>query len=87
MHVPPKEKLIEELREFYASELEYPVDVVTADSEFEAELGVDSLHQITLLGWALERYGFSDVIDGLRAPEYATVTAVADLVLSLAEDR
>ncbi|MFE2104376.1 acyl carrier protein [Kitasatospora sp. NPDC059463] len=90
MNLSSRSDLVREVCDFYAEELEFPSEAVGPETELEAELGVDSLHQITLLGQILKRYGaeeaVDDVADGLRANEYPTPSAVVDLLLELAAE-
>ncbi|MEU8258089.1 acyltransferase domain-containing protein [Micromonospora inaquosa] len=78
-----RDDLVADLREFYAQALEYPVDVLTADAELEADLGVDSLKQTELLTRLGERYGFGALPDDFRITELNTLDRIADLVRRL----
>ncbi len=75
-----RDELVTDLREFYARALEYPVDVLTAEAELEADLGVDSLKQTELLTRLGERYGFGSLPDDFRITELNTLNRIADLV-------
>jgi acyl transferase domain-containing protein len=83
--LPQAEQLEAELRALYAEALEYPEDLVTADAELEAELGIDSLQQEALLRRALNRYGLTET--NPRASEYPTLRAIAQLLRELAQKR
>jgi acyl transferase domain-containing protein len=76
-------ELLAELRTLYAAELEYPENILTADAALEADLGVDSLRQTTLLGEVLQNYGLAQFADSVRPTEYPTLAAIAELVSSL----
>ncbi|WP_353940137.1 acyltransferase domain-containing protein [Streptomyces sp. HUAS MG91] len=81
--LPPRTELIEVLRATYAERLGYPPDVVTADADLEADLGVDSLRQTEMLTSVYARFG-------IRPPSEAdpvrgqTLADIADLLLELA---
>jgi|HubBroStandDraft_5_1064220.scaffolds.fasta_scaffold242176_3 [acyl-carrier-protein] S-malonyltransferase len=81
--VPATDELIEELRYFYAENLEIPLDMVTADADLIADLGVDSLTQDELMIQALERYGISFEASDIQPMNYPTIVDLADLVLRL----
>jgi acyl carrier protein len=61
----------EELRDFFAEELELPADVVGFDTEFAADLGVDSLATMEILVQLEKRYGIR-----LEESEFAGLTSV-----------
>ncbi|MEU6157839.1 acyltransferase domain-containing protein [Streptomyces sp. NPDC047130] len=80
--LPRRADVIETLRSEYAERLGYPPEVVTADADLEADLGVDSLRQTEMLTSLYTRYG-------IQPPEEAdpqrgrTLADVADLLLEL----
>ncbi|MGW1136635.1 acyltransferase domain-containing protein [Streptomyces zhihengii] len=78
--MPPRDELVEVLRAEYAERLGYPPDVVTADADLEADLGVDSLRQTEMLTSLYTRYGIEPPAeaDPLRGQ---TVSDIADLLL------
>ncbi len=78
--MPPRDELVEVLRAEYAERLGYPPDVVTADADLEADLGVDSLRQTEMLTSLYTRYGIEPPAeaDPLRGQ---TLSDVADLLL------
>ncbi|WP_432251709.1 acyltransferase domain-containing protein [Streptomyces sp. HNM1019] len=55
--------VLAELRTLYGDFLGYPPDLLGEDDGLEAELGVESLKQVALLGMVSDRYG----LPGLRA--------------------
>jgi acyl carrier protein len=61
----------EELRDFFAEELELPTDAVGFDTEFAADLGVDSLATMEILVQLEKRYGIR-----LEESEFAGLTSV-----------
>jgi acyl carrier protein len=81
--VPATTELIEELRLIYADNLEIPLDKVTVDADFAADLGVDSLTQDELMILAFERYGISDKANNIQPTSYPTIGDLADLIRSL----
>ncbi|MEU6647177.1 acyltransferase domain-containing protein [Saccharomonospora sp. NPDC046836] len=80
---PVEDLITEQLRRMYADALEYPQDVLTDDAELEADLGVDSLKQTSLLSQALDHFGVADVAGDIQPTEYQTIAAVADLLREL----
>jgi [acyl-carrier-protein] S-malonyltransferase len=78
--VPATIELIEELRSIYAENLEIPLDMVTADADLVADLGVDSLTQDELMILVLERYGISYEPSDIQPMSYPTIADLADLV-------
>ncbi|WP_216216733.1 acyltransferase domain-containing protein [Amycolatopsis aidingensis] len=77
---PPRETVLAELRQMYAEALEYPTDVLTADAMLEAELGVDSLKQTSLLSRVVDRFGMTGERDRVRVWELPTLGHIADYV-------
>ncbi|MEC4017087.1 acyltransferase domain-containing protein [Streptomyces sp. H27-D2] len=66
-HVRPREnalpdhpQLMAELAEIYAEQLGFPAELLTADIDLEAELGVDSLKQLAVFEHALRHYELSE---------------------------
>ncbi|QNP68849.1 acyltransferase domain-containing protein [Streptomyces roseirectus] len=84
--LPERAALIEELRTLYAGDLEYPVDVMTADADLEADLAVGSVKQIELFSRALDRYGLPQPDAKLRVTTYTTLERVAGLLADVAGD-
>ncbi|MEV6947486.1 acyltransferase domain-containing protein [Streptomyces sp. NPDC051172] len=84
--MPELPVLITELQELYATDLEYPIDVMTADADLEADLAVDSVKQIELFTRALKRYGLSQPAGRLRVTSYTTLRRIAALLLDLAAE-
>lgn len=81
--VPATAELIEELRSIYAENLEIPLDIVTADADLSADLGIDSLTQDELMILVLERYGISDNASDIQPMSYPTLSDLADLIQRL----
>jgi acyl carrier protein len=71
----------EELRDFFAEELELPADDVGFDSDFAADLGVDSLATMEILVQLEKKYGIR-----LEESEFAGLTSV-DAVHAFLVDR
>ncbi len=80
----PREQVLQELQELYATVLEYPPDVLTDDVLLEAELGVDSLKQTSLLNRVVERFGLASSSDQMRVWELPTLGHIADHVVTCA---
>ncbi|MEC3974514.1 acyltransferase domain-containing protein [Amycolatopsis sp. H20-H5] len=70
------------LQQLYATALEYPVELLTEGTALEAELGVDSLKQTSLLAKVIEEFGLHDDPGELRVWEFASLGHIADHVVS-----
>lgn len=75
-----RSQVVARLRELYAQALEYPADLLTENALLEAELGVDSLKQTSLLAKVVEQFGLDDRPDDLRVWELPTLGRIADYV-------
>lgn len=82
-----REQVLRELRELYAAALEYPPDVLTEEVLLEAELGVDSLKQTSLLNRVVERFGLTSSSDRMRVWELPTLGHIADHVVKRADQQ
>lgn len=71
----------DELRDFFAEELELPAEVVGYESDFESDLGVDSLATMEILVQLEKKYGIR-----LEESEFAGLTSV-DAVHTFLVDR
>jgi acyl carrier protein len=80
-------EILEEVRAVCADVLEYPLEVITDDADFQADLGVDSLAMTELLERALRRYGLNDEFHVANAGNYDTVAELAAIVTGLLRDR
>jgi acyl transferase domain-containing protein len=85
--LPARETILAELRTMYSRALEYPENLFTDHAELEADLGVDSLQRMALLGQALSHYGLNVTATEIRAMEYPTLGAVAALIDELVSTR
>jgi acyl carrier protein len=83
MPVPTASELLEELQQLCAETLEIPLDKVTVEADFAADLGVDSLTMADLLEVVLGRYGMSAAAESIAAMNYPTIRALADLIQRL----
>jgi acyl transferase domain-containing protein len=77
---PDRAAVVARLRDLYAEVLEYPPDLLTEDALLEAELGVDSLKQTSLLTKVVERFGLAEQPGELRVWELPTLGRIADYV-------
>ena len=75
------DRIFAELAQLYGEALEYPLEVFGADTELEAELGVDSVKQTDLLGRVAKRYALPPPPEGFRIIDYPTFGHVVELVL------
>jgi len=83
MPVPTAPELLGELQRLCAETLEIPLDKVTMDADFAADLGVDSLTMVDLLEVVLGRYGMAAVAQQTPAMNYPTIRALAGLIQRL----
>lgn len=77
-----RKNVLTRLQRLYAEALEYPVDLLTEGASLEAELGIDSLKQTSLLTKVVEEFGLSDDPSELRVWEFATLGRIADHVVT-----
>lgn len=70
------------LQELYAAALEYPVELLTESAALEAELGVDSLKQTSLLTKVIEEFKLPDEPSGMRVWEFSSLGRIADHVMT-----
>ncbi|MFD8493101.1 acyltransferase domain-containing protein [Amycolatopsis sp. NPDC059657] len=80
-----RQSVLARLRALYADALEYPADILTENAALEAELGVDSLKQTSLLTKVIEEFRLPDEPGGLRVWELANLGKIADHILSSAQ--
>ncbi|MBA0050973.1 acyltransferase domain-containing protein [Streptomyces sp. AJS327] len=77
---PGRQEILTAVRTLYARALEYPEEVLTDDALLEAELGVDSVKQVELLGRATELYGLPTRDPGFQLADHDTLGKVAELI-------
>jgi [acyl-carrier-protein] S-malonyltransferase len=85
--VPATPELLEDLRRVCAETVEIPLDMVTAEADLMADLGVDSLARDDFLVVVLMRYGMSGRANSIPAMSYPTIGALADLIQRLNDER
>lgn len=74
-----RETVLASLREIYAEELEYPVEILTEEAGLELDLGVDSLTRAELLIRAGKHFGIPDgAVLALQPGRTRTLGAIAD---------
>jgi acyl transferase domain-containing protein len=76
-----RDQILERLRRLYAAALEYPPELLTEDASLEAELGIDSLKQTSLLARVIEQFELPGNPGDLRVWEFPSLGRIADLVL------
>jgi len=81
--LPPRDEMIAEVRQAYADELQYPVDVFDGDPELESELGVSSLKQTQVFVQLLDKYSLPTPTSEVRVFTYRTVPQIVDLLRQL----
>ncbi|NEY30825.1 acyltransferase domain-containing protein [Streptomyces sp. PRKS01-65] len=77
-----RSRLLAELAALYAEDLGFPVEMLTADIDLEADLGVDSAKQTALLERVRRQYGLP-ALPGRRRTEATTLESIAELVEEL----
>jgi acyl carrier protein len=60
--------------------MEYPAEVFTEDVALEAELGIDSVKQMELLGKLESKYGLPPRPEDFRLSDYGTLGKITDFV-------
>ncbi|GAA4814092.1 acyltransferase domain-containing protein [Streptomyces ziwulingensis] len=75
-------ELLGELAALYADDLGFPAEMLTADIDLEADLGVDSAKQTALFERVRRQYRLPDV-QGERRAEATTLERIAELVEEL----
>ncbi len=75
-----REQLFRELANYYATALEYPVEVFTEDVALEAELGIDSVKQTELMAQVSDKYNLPPHPADFRMSNYPTMGAIVDFV-------
>ncbi|MEV6560915.1 acyltransferase domain-containing protein [Nocardia sp. NPDC051756] len=82
--LPAADELFEQIRQIYADALGYPVDLLDADIDLEADLGIDSIKQIEAFRLARQRFGLPEPPAEVRVTSYSTLTELAELLRRLA---
>ncbi|RPE36809.1 acyltransferase domain-containing protein [Kitasatospora cineracea] len=80
---PTHDEVVSVLRALYAAALGYPPEVLTADADLEADLGVDSIKQTELFAQAVTRFGRALPTEGTRLTSHTTLDALAELLPTL----
>ncbi|AZK92746.1 MULTISPECIES: acyltransferase domain-containing protein [Streptomyces] len=71
------------VRAVCAEVLEYPLEVITDDADFQADLGVDSLAMTELQAHALQRFGLKETLQDADTGTYGTVSGLAAYITGL----
>ncbi|MEU7141442.1 acyltransferase domain-containing protein [Nocardia sp. NPDC046473] len=83
--LPAADELFAQIREIYAEALGYPVDLLDADVDLEADLGIDSIKQIEAFRLVRQRFGLPEPAAELRVTSYSTLTELTELLRRLAD--
>ncbi|WP_244202935.1 acyl carrier protein, partial [Streptomyces rhizosphaericus] len=75
------ETVLAELRTLYGDFLGYPPDLLGEDDGLEAELGVESLKQVALLGMVSDRYELPDLRANSSLLTVGTLRRIAEAVV------
>ncbi|WP_413099724.1 acyltransferase domain-containing protein [Streptomyces sp. Inha503] len=75
------ETVLAELRTLYGDFLGYPPDLLGEDDGLEAELGVESLKQVALLGMVADRYDLPDLRTNSSLLTVGTLRRIAEAVV------
>ena len=76
--------LLNKLVLIYQEATEYPVDLLEPDANLEADLGIDSVKQMQVLGIVKERFSF-DLPEDMDMKELRTIREIADSIRPLAK--
>jgi malonyl CoA-acyl carrier protein transacylase len=71
----------------FAEAMEYPPEVFTQDVALEAELGIDSVKQMELLGKLEQRYNLPARPEDFRLADYGTLRQITDFVFDAIDSR
>lgn len=79
---PPGDRagLVRWLRTRYAEQLGLPEELLTDDTDLEADLGVDSIKQVAIFQQLRQDLQLPQPSTGLRITSYTTLPAIADLL-------
>ena len=77
-----REKLQQDIVQLFAQAMEYPPEVFTEDVALEAELGIDSVKQMELLGKLEQQFQLPARPEEFRLSEYGTLRKITDFVHS-----
>ncbi|WP_342775902.1 acyltransferase domain-containing protein [Nonomuraea mesophila] len=78
---PAREAVAARVRDLYATTLEYPEEVFEDGAELEADLGVDSVKRVELMGRLGVLFQLGPPPDDLRMADYRTFGQVVDFVI------
>lgn len=82
VHTIPRPQLFNELINMYAQAMEYPAEVFNETVELEAELGIDSVKQMELIGRIREQYSLPPLPTNFRASDFKTMGQIVSYVFS-----
>ncbi|QBS43544.1 acyltransferase domain-containing protein [Nocardia sp. CS682] len=82
--LPEAADLVAQIREIYADTLGYPAELLDADVDLEADLGIDSIKQIEAFRLVRQRFGLPEPSTEIRVTSYSTLAEVAELLRRLA---
>ncbi|MEO3790199.1 acyltransferase domain-containing protein [Nonomuraea sp. B10E15] len=78
---PSREAVAARVRDLYATTLEYPQEVFEDSAELEADLGVDSVKRVELMGRLGVLFQLGPPPDDMRMADYRTFGDVVDFVI------
>jgi [acyl-carrier-protein] S-malonyltransferase len=84
--VPDAARVLEELRDLYASTLGYPPEAIQADADLEADLGIDSLKRAEMMGKVTAHFGLAEGVNVGRFLVQPTLGDLVDLVVDALEN-
>jgi acyl transferase domain-containing protein len=79
--------LQQQIAGLFAEAMEYPLEVFTEDVELEAELGIDSVKQMELLGKLDAQYRLPPRPETFRLSDYGTLRKITDFVYAALGDQ
>jgi acyl transferase domain-containing protein len=82
-----RSSLQQQIAALFAEAMEYPLEVFTEDVELEAELGIDSVKQMELLGKLDAQYRLPPRPETFRLSDYGTLRKITDFVYAALGDQ
>lgn len=78
----PRSQLFVELIAIYAEAMEYPTEVFSEVVELEAELGIDSVKQMEIIGRISTQYALPPLPANFRSGDFKTMGQIVDFVFA-----
>jgi [acyl-carrier-protein] S-malonyltransferase len=79
--VSSEQSVLDQLRAVYATELDYPTEVLDADFDLEADLGIDSIKQTAMLQRVVEEFDI-ERDDTIKISDYPTLGHIVKAIIA-----